>query len=483
MPCLNAIALVKKEKLYLHRSAQRDNTEMSSYLYKNGILSMTLSQLPSVHQAIQLPILKNLPHEFAVELARKAIAAQRALLQKGQTELPSLDSQLKVVLEDVLHPKLKRVINATGIIIHTNLGRAPLPQLAIEHVQAVMQGYSNLELELESGARGGRLIGVCDRICRMTGAEAAIVVNNCAAATLLAVSATSAGQSVIASRGELVEIGGSFRIPDVIVQGGAELKAVGTTNRTRLSDYAQAIDSNVGALLRVHPSNYRVVGFTERPERSALAELARQHGIPLIDDLGSGLLTRAPDVPYADELMRDESIQKAISEGATLIAFSGDKLLGGPQAGFIVGSAEWVERCRRHPLYRALRVDKMTLAALEACLILAESHQHSELPVWNMLQKSEADVRAAAAEMAAQLPHAEVVSVLSYSGGGALPDRGLPDWAVRIPHPKAGRVARQLRLGQPAIVLRVAQDALFVHPRTLLEGEGTQVVKCLETVL
>ena len=201
---------------------------------------------------------------------------------------------------------------------------------------------------LDTGRRG-RLNGVCDRICRLTGAEAAIVVNNCAAATLLAVSATSAGRNMIVSRGELVEIGGSYRIPDVIVQGNAILKSVGTTNRTRLSDYEGAIDSETGALLRVHPSNYRVVGFTERPDRSALAELAAKNSIPLIDDLGSGLLNRAPSVPYAEELVLDRSIHKALSDGATLVTFSGDKLLGSAQAGFIVGAADWVEKCRRHP--------------------------------------------------------------------------------------------------------------------------------------
>ncbi|MEC8379177.1 MAG: L-seryl-tRNA(Sec) selenium transferase [Myxococcota bacterium] len=444
---------------------------------------MTLSQLPSVHQAIQLPLLKDLPHGFAVELARQAISVQRKLLLNGETDLPSIEKLIQEAMQNVLQPKLKPVINATGIIIHTNLGRAPLPQLAVDNIQAVMCGYSNLELELDTGRRGGRLNGVCDRICRLTGAEAAIVVNNCAAATLLAVSATSAGRNMIVSRGELVEIGGSYRIPDVIVQGNAILKSVGTTNRTRLSDYEGAIDSETGALLRVHPSNYRVVGFTERPDRSALAELAAKNSIPLIDDLGSGLLNRAPSVPYAEELVLDESIHKALSDGATLVTFSGDKLLGSAQAGFIVGAADWVEKCRRHPLYRALRVDKLTLAALEGCLILAESHRHHELPVWNMLERSADELYREAEQIAAQLPNAEVTSVMSYSGGGALPDRGLSDWAVKIAHPKAGKIADQLRQGNLPIVLRVSKEALFIHPRTLLDGQALEVVKSLRNVL
>ena len=340
---------------------------------------MTLSQLPSVHQAIQLlPMLKNLPHGFAVELARQAISQQRALLLSGQTDLPSLEQIIQNALEAVNQPKLKPVINASGIIIHTNLGRAPLPQLAVDNIQAVMSGYSNLEMDLKTGQRGGRLIGVCDRICRLTGAEAAIVVNNCAAATLLAVSATSSGKSVIVSRGELVEIGGSFRIPDVIVQGNARLTAVGTTNRTRLSDFEAAIDWRWVPCFEFIPPITVLSDSLSGPPEVIWRSFASAHQIPLIDDLGSGLLNRAPAVPYADELVEDESIQKAIEEGAALVTFQETSLLGSAQAGFIVGSAEWVEKCRRHPLYRALRVDKFTLAALEGCLIWAESHRHDE---------------------------------------------------------------------------------------------------------
>lgn len=444
---------------------------------------MTLSQLPSVHQLIQSPELCELPHDFAVELARKAIEAKRNAILSGQKPLPKIEDLITVILKQIQEPQLRHVINATGIIIHTNLGRAPYPKAAVSNVVSVMRGYCNLELDLESGKRGGRLNGVCDRIARITGAESAIVVNNCAAATLLAVSALASEKEVVVSRGELVEIGGSFRIPDVIEQGGAKLVAVGTTNRTRVEDYHAALSGQTGALLRVHPSNYRVVGFTERPDRKELAALARQKNIPLVDDLGSGLLHQAPEVPYASELYEDESVSKAISDGADLITFSGDKLLGGAQAGFIVGGAKWVEKCRKHALYRALRVDKLTLAALEACLMMMENHQHDQLPVWKMMQRGADRVRQEAEAIAAEIPGSHVESETSYSGGGALPDRGLSDWAVVIPHARPNSVARALRMGMPAIVLRVAKDALRIHPRTLLEGEAAEVVKRIVTVL
>lgn len=444
---------------------------------------MNYSQLPSVNTVIQLPQLQTFHHELAVEIARIVISILREAIRKEQDPLPSLEDLIALEIKKRQEPKLRNVINATGIIIHTNLGRAPLPDSVAQNVYTVLKGYSNLELDLNTGKRGGRLDGVCDRICRITGAEAALVVNNNAAATLLAVSASSSGKSVLVSRGELVEIGGSFRIPDVIAQGGAKMTEVGTTNRTRLSDYRNGLTEHTGALLRVHPSNFRIVGFTERPKRVELVHLANEHGIPLIDDLGSGVLKEVPDVPHAEELHRDESIANALKEGVHMVTFSGDKLLGGVQAGFIVGSSKWIKACKAHPLYRALRVDKMTLAALEGCLILYETHRQNELPVWQMLQRKSDYLQNKAERLSAQISHSSVEEDVTYSGGGALPDQSLLDWVVVIPHTKPDLIAEKLRSQSPPVVLRISQSALRIHMRTLLDGELDLLVKRLRNVL
>ena len=317
---------------------------------------MNLRDLPSVDELAGHESLQGAPRALAVQAARAALAGARKEIRAGH-DPGDLAARAATELEAASRPRLRRVLNATGVIVHTNLGRAPLARAAAQRAAEIGGSYSNLELELAAGARGSRQDHTAALLRRLTGAEAALVVNNNAAAVLLALAALAEGREVVVSRGELIEIGDGFRIPDVLARSGARLVEVGTTNRTRAADYAAAVGPETALLLRVHQSNFRVVGFTERPSTSALADVARRAGIPLVDDLGSGALGVSNSLLLAEE----PSPRAALSEGADLVCFSGDKLLGGPQAGIVVGRADLVERLRRHPLQRALRADKLTL--------------------------------------------------------------------------------------------------------------------------
>jgi L-seryl-tRNA(Ser) seleniumtransferase len=351
-------------------------------------------------------------------------------------------------------PSLRRVLNATGVIVHTNLGRAPLAPSAALAVARAAQGYSNLELDLESGERGSRHDHV-ERILRdVTGAEAAMAVNNCAAAVLLSVAAL--GREVVVSRGQLVEIGGSFRIPEVVEQAGATLVEVGTTNRTRLRDYAQA---GGDVILRAHPSNFRVVGFTEEVEIEALCGL----GLPVIDDIGSGNLAEL------EVLAGEPQVRRSVRAGAAVVCFSGDKLLGGPQAGIMVGTREAIAACRRHPLARAVRIDKLSLAALEATLALYQDPERAqaEIPVLRMLLQDPAP----RAEKLAARCGGEVVQATAKVGGGALPLLELPGPVVAV----EAELAAPLRAGRPPVVGRVRDGRLLLDPRTLLGDEELEL--------
>jgi L-seryl-tRNA(Ser) seleniumtransferase len=368
---------------------------------------------------------------------------------------------------------LRPVINATGVIIHTNLGRAPLGAAAVARVAEVASGYSNLEYDLEAGGRGRRDVHAERQICRLTGAEAACVVNNNAAATLLTLAALGAGREVLVSRGELVEIGGGFRVPDVMAQSGAMLREVGTTNRTRVSDYAAAISDRTALILRVHPSNFRIEGFTERPEVSDLAALAHRFSLPLVDDLGSGYLGEAHPA-----LRHEPSATRTLDDGADVVMFSGDKLLGGPQAGIVAGTGELLERIRRHPLMRALRVDKLTYAALEATLQAASAGHRGEIPVAAMLDLSADDIRPRAERLAALLAaalSADVIQGESTIGGGSAPGATLPTWLVRLTHAtlSAAALERRLRSLDPPVVARIVDDHVVLDLRTVLpEQDG-----------
>jgi L-seryl-tRNA(Ser) seleniumtransferase len=412
----------------------------------------------------------------------RAAAGDEAGLEDVLASLPrDLDARLAAQAA----PSLVRVINATGVVIHTNLGRAPLPPSAAARVAEIATGYSNLEYDLATGERGQREVHAEARILSLTGAEAAVVANNNAAAVLLAVNTLAEGREVLVSRGELVEIGGSFRIPDVLRKGGARLCEVGTTNRTRLQDYRAALTTETGMILKVHPSNFRVVGFTESASLEELSSLAHEARIPLVEDLGSGALS----TPGA--LVGEPSVGASVKRGADLVTFSGDKLLGGPQAGLVVGRRALVEALRRNPLYRALRVDKMTLAALDVVLALHESGHAGEVPVLRMLAEPAATVRTRALALAGRLrdhhPGAsfEVVDGVSAVGGGAAPDTEVATALLTVAHASLGpdRIAARLRGGSPAVIVRVADGRVVVDLRTVGPDEPGALLEALSRAM
>jgi L-seryl-tRNA(Ser) seleniumtransferase len=410
------------------------------------------------------------------ELARgnddpRAVDAARSVLERAREQILAGErpGDLRALLESELAGSraahLRRVINATGVIVHTNLGRAPLAAAAFERIRNVAAGYSNLEYDLAAGGRGSRQDHVTSILRRLTGAEAALVVNNNAAAVLLALAALAEGRKVLVSRGELIEIGDGFRIPDVLERSGARLHEVGTTNRTRASDYEAAIGPDTAVLLRVHQSNFRVVGFTEQPALRELALVAQSHKLPLVDDLGSGALIDIGDEPTA---------RASLAAGADLVCFSGDKLLGGPQAGVIVGRAELVELLRRHPLQRALRADKLTLAALEGTLQLAIDAP-DEIPVVRMLREAPEEVGARAARLSTRVG-GQVEQTVARAGGGSLPVTDLPSFACAVEE----ELAAPLRDGDPPVVAVVRDGRTLLDCRTLSDAELDEVVAAVE---
>jgi len=420
-----------------------------------------LGDLPSVEVLVRDERLAGQPHGLAVDAARRALAQAREEIASGAEPGDLVDAVL-TELASARAPSLRRVLNATGVIVHTNLGRAPLAPAALARVAEVGAGYSNLELDLESGRRGSRQEHLVDLLRRLTGAESALVVNNNAAAILLALAALAEGREVVVSRGELIEIGDGFRIPDVLARSGARLVEVGTTNRTRASDYERAIGPETALLLRVHQSNFRVVGFAEQPRLAELAEVAHRHSLPLVDDLGSGAL-----VPLGDEPIARESLQA----GADLVCFSGDKLLGGPQAGIVVGRPALVERLRRHPLQRAVRADKLTLAALEGTLQIAlDPSARSQVPVLRMLDEPLEAVRDRAERLAGRVA-GEVEETVARVGGGALPLHELPSFACAVEE----KLAEALRGGDPPVLAIVRDGRTLLDCRALTDAEADEV--------
>jgi L-seryl-tRNA(Ser) seleniumtransferase len=422
-----------------------------------------LRDLPSVDElAADERLARTAPRPLIVLAVRSALARAREEIRAG-ADPGDLVERVELELATTRNARLRRAINATGVIVHTNLGRAPLAREALERVTAVAGGYSNLEYDLGEGSRGSRQDHVAPILRRLTGAEAALVVNNNAAAVLLALAALAEGREVLVSRGELIEIGDGFRIPDVLARSGARLREVGTTNRTRAADYERAIGPETALLLRVHQSNFRLVGFTEQPRLAELVRVGRAHGLPVIDDLGSGVLVALEDEPSA----RD-----ALAAGADLVCFSGDKLLGGPQAGIVVGRGDLVESLRRHPLQRALRADKLTLAALEATLglYLEPERAARELPVLRMLTEPGEAVRARAGRLAG-LVGGEVEETVSRVGGGALPLAELPSFACAVEEELAAR----LREADPPVVALVRDGRCLLDCRTIAEAELDEV--------
>jgi L-seryl-tRNA(Ser) seleniumtransferase len=358
------------------------------------------------------------------------------------------------------------VINATGVVLHTGLGRAPLPEAAARMAARVARGYSDLEVDRSTGARGSRTARVETLLTSITGAQAALVVNNGAAGLLLALAALAKGRPVLVSRGELIEIGGEFRIPDIMAASGAKPVEVGTTNRTRIGDYRAALTERTAMVLKVHPSNYRVVGFTSSPTASQLATLANGADIPFLYDLGSGLLDRWHGVPVEEPAARE-----ALDDGADLVLFSGDKLLGGPQAGILLGRTDLIDRLRRHPIARAVRVDKMQVAALGSVLSAYVRDRREELPVWHMLRESAEEVHRRATQLAesldGELEGAHVVPCVSSVGGGSMPGAEIPSWAVEVRAPDPPAMAARLRAGRPSVFCRVNETGVLFDLRTV----------------
>jgi L-seryl-tRNA(Ser) seleniumtransferase len=417
-----------------------------------------------------------------VVAAREAIAAARAQVLAGrELDVDALTAEAHAIARGVPRLPLRPVLNATGVIVHTNLGRAPLHPRALAAAAEVAGGYSNLEYDLESGRRGSRHAHVEALLCEVTGAEAAMAVNNCAAAVLLAAAALAGGRELVVSRGQLVEIGGSFRIPDVVAQSGARLVEVGTTNRTRLSDYADAIGPDTGAVMRAHPSNFRTVGFVEEVEIEALCSL----GVPVIDDVGSGAL--ASGVP---ELGDEPPVWRSVAAGCAVVCFSGDKLLGGPQAGVMVGARAAIERCRAHPLARAVRIDKLSLTALAATLELYRDPAAArELPVLRMLTAGDAELAARAEAIRAALAErgisAEIVHACAAVGGGALPLLELEGPVCAVDPGSIGieALAVRLRAGDPPVVGRAREGRLLLDPRTLTDAEAAAAAAAVVAAL
>ena len=431
--------------------------------------------LPAVGRLINEPAYAELARRYGRELTVEAIRAQLADERGGRVNGDAREAAVAGRLRALTAPKLRRVINATGVVLHTNLGRAPLSQVAMDAL-SVAAGYSNLELDVATGKRGERTSLVSDLLTALFDCESVLAVNNNAAAVLLALTALARGREVVVSRGQLVEIGGSFRMPDVMRLSGARMVEVGTTNRTRASDYENAITAKTAALLRVHTSNFRVTGFTESAGLDELAAIAHTHGLLLIDDLGSGAAEALEDEPTIAESVRHSDV----------VTFSGDKLLGGPQAGIVVGRSDPVQKMARHALARAVRIDKLTLAALEATLRQRLTGHGGDIPVDRMLNAPLEELRRRAGFWSVKLADRGVETSLvegsSAVGGGSLPEHPMPTVLLAVEGP-ASRTLAALRGGDPAVIARVENDRCCVDPRTVLRGEDETLVDCIEAAV
>jgi L-seryl-tRNA(Ser) seleniumtransferase len=437
---------------------------------------------------------ESLPHMLILEAAQKVVDDLRRQLLDQQAPLPDLDieavaNRVADQVELMAKPSLRRVINVTGTLLHTNLGRAPLCSDALQAIKDIAQGYSNLEYDLDAGQRGKRFTHVEELICKLTGGEAATVVNNNAGAVMLSLAALAGGRSAIVSRGELIEIGGSFRIPDIMAASGVKLVEVGTTNKTHLKDYASAIDKEVALILKVHTSNYRILGFTEAVSGEDLAELAHQQNIPVLEDLGSGLLMDL--TPYG--LPREPTVREALKTGIDLVTFSGDKLLGGPQAGIIVGNREVIDKLRKHPMARALRIDKLTLAALEATLRLYLDPKKAleQVPTLRMLSLPVEELQRRCDNLLPRIvthlgesADCTIIETTATVGGGALPLAELPGCAIALA-PKQislNELTTRLRSCEPAVVGRIQDDRFLIDPRTLNQDDEDLLLKALQQI-
>ncbi len=456
-------------------------------------LSTELRRLPSVEILLQRPRLRALEKEFGrprlVATLREVLEQTREQLRGGDVEgLPedaggSIEANVVGRLESSHMRSLRSVLNATGVVVHTNLGRAPLSPAAVEAVARAASGYSNLELDLETGKRGSRHrhASILEELFPQ---HRALVVNNAAAAVMLSLNTFAIGKEVIISRGELVEIGGSFRVPEILERSGAVLREVGTTNKTRLDDYREAIGPRTGALLRVHPSNFRIIGFTERATTQEIVQLGKEKGLPVIEDFGSGNLLALDDFGLRDE----PTVAQSLSSGVDLCIFSGDKLLGGPQAGVLVGAGVRIDACRKNPMTRALRVDKMTYAALEVTLSsFSRDRAFEEIPVLSMIAATQEHLRCRAEEVVEALSHVgalslRVASGTSRVGGGAAPEAELPTAlvVVEIEGSSAERTLAGLRQSEPSVIARIVDDRVVLDLRTILPRQQDTLVRVLK---
>jgi len=449
-----------------------------------------LRQIPAVDELLNRQALRDLEarvgRRMVVDATRKVLQSLRGRIAQGSlagVTVEMLEREIVAETEATTELSLRPVINASGVVLHTNLGRAPLAREAIEHLAEAAARYSNLEYDLERGERGKRDVHTDRLFTQLLGAERALVVNNNAAAVFLALNTLAEGCEVIVSRGELIEIGGSFRIPDVCAKSGAVLREVGTTNRTRMSDYAAAINERTRVLMRVHPSNFRILGFTERPGLEEFVKLAHHHHLIALEDLGSGCLVDISAYGVQDEPPAGESLKA----GVDVVTFSGDKLLGGPQAGVLAGKREPLERIRKNPLFRALRVDKLTIAALEATVALYLRGQTQAIPALRMMQLTKDDLVPRAERLAERVRgcaefEAQVQDGNSVIGGGSTPGQSLPTALVAVAHPRhtAQKLEALLRRNSPPVIARVERDKLLLDVRTIFPDQDEEVARAFE---
>ncbi len=453
---------------------------MSTFEQMSGLRS-----LPSVDRLLQSPVAVGWIDQYGRPLTLDAIRSSLDDIRHSHSfelEVPdekSIIERIDARLAAWTAPTLLPVINATGVVLHTNLGRAPLSHAALQASWQVSQGYATLEYDLEKGARGSRLIHSESLLRKLTGAQAAMVVNNNAAAVLLVLTALARRRAVIIARSQLVEIGGGFRVPDVMKQSGARLVEVGATNRVHISDYQDALIENPALFLRAHRSNFTILGFTSEPELSEVASVAHQAGLPLVDDLGSGALLDTARYGLGHEPM----VQESLAAGADLVCFSGDKLLGGPQAGIIIGKADLVEKLKKHPLARAIRADKLCLAALSATLLhYLKDEVEQEVPVWRMISASLESLHQRAGAWQAQLGFGQVVSGESTIGGGSLPGETSPTFLFTLSPASPNRFLTRLRHEQPPIIARLQDDRVVFDPRTVLVEQETNLLRSLASL-
>ncbi len=469
-------------KITAQNSAAGSSTEQAA--------ESLLRQIPSVDVLLSREALCALERRLG---RRRVVDATRRVLQSWRDRIASrqvasvsvevLENEITADAEAAAEFSLRPVINASGVILHTNLGRAPLAAEAVNHLAEIARQYSNLEYSLEQGERGRRDTHT-DRLCaQLLGAETTLVVNNNAAAVFLALNALAEGGEVIVSRGELIEIGGSFRIPDICAKSGALLREVGTTNRTRIADYAAAINDRTRVLMRVHPSNFRIVGFTERPELEEMVQLAQKHHLTLLEDLGSGCMVDLTHLGVRDE----PPVSPSLKAGVDVVTFSGDKLLGGPQAGIITGKREPLTRIRKNPLFRALRVDKLTIAALESTVALYLRGDLNAIPTLRMIQSSQEEIASRATPLAKQIASypgffTQLEDGESVIGGGSTPGQSLPTKLVAVTHAQrpAQEIAALLRQNSPPIIVRVERDRVLLDLRTVLDDQASEIARAFE---